>query len=45
LRLCRIFGLSDGWWLKLQADYDVQVARVKLSLQLAKIKPIGIEAA
>ena len=22
LRLCRFFGLSDGWWLRLQADYD-----------------------
>jgi addiction module HigA family antidote len=21
LRLCRFFGLSDGWWLRLQADY------------------------
>ncbi len=20
LRLCRFFGLSDGWWLRLQAD-------------------------
>jgi antitoxin HigA-1 len=22
LRLCRLFGLSDGWWLRPQADYD-----------------------
>lgn len=22
LRLCRFFGLSNGWWLHLQADYD-----------------------
>jgi addiction module HigA family antidote len=26
LRLCRFFGLSDGWWLWLQADYDTEVA-------------------
>ncbi len=39
LRLCRFFGLSDGWWLRLQADYDTQVARSGLSKVLAKIKP------
>ena len=22
LRLCRFFGLSEGWWLRLQADHD-----------------------
>lgn len=22
LRLCRFFGLSDGWWLRLQVHYD-----------------------
>ncbi len=22
LRLCKFFGLSDGWWLRLQTDYD-----------------------
>jgi len=22
LRLCRYFGLSDGWWLRGQASYD-----------------------
>ena len=27
LRLCRFFGLSDGWWLRLQADYDTEVAK------------------
>lgn len=39
LRLCRFFGLSDGWWLRLQADYDTAVARVALAKVLAKIKP------
>lgn len=39
LRLCRFFGLSDGWWLRLQADYDTQVARSSLAKSLAKIKP------
>lgn len=39
LRLCRFFGLSDGWWLRLQADYDTEVARVALAKTLAKIRP------
>ncbi|MDA8093318.1 MAG: HigA family addiction module antitoxin [Betaproteobacteria bacterium] len=39
LRLCRYFGLSDGWWLRLQADYDIEIAREKMTATLAKIKP------
>jgi antitoxin HigA-1 len=39
LRLCRFFRLSDGWWLRLQADYDTQIARSALAKTLAKIKP------
>lgn len=27
LRLCRFFGLTDGWWLRLQGDYDTRLAR------------------
>ena len=37
LRLCRFFGLSDGWWLRLQADYDTAVAKAALAKVLAKI--------
>ncbi|CAN5127156.1 HigA family addiction module antitoxin [soil metagenome] len=40
LRLCRLFGLSDGWWLRLQASYDTVVAREKLAKVLSKIEPI-----
>ena len=40
LRLCRLFGLSDGWWLKLQASYDTAVAKKTLAKTLAKIKPL-----
>lgn len=40
LRLCRFFSLSDGWWLRLQADYDTQVARPSLAKTLAMIKPL-----
>ena len=39
LRLCRFLGLSDGWWLRLQADFDTEVAKATLAKTLAKIKP------
>jgi plasmid maintenance system antidote protein VapI len=39
LRLCRFLGLSDGWWLRLQADDDIEVARASLAKTLAKIRP------
>jgi antitoxin HigA-1 len=41
LRLCRFFGLSDGWWLRLQADYDTEIAKVALAKVLARIKPLA----
>ena len=40
LRLCRFFGLSDGWWLRLQADYDTRVAKKVLAADLKKITPL-----
>lgn len=39
LRLSRFFGLSDGFWIGLQADYDAAKARDALARTLAKIKP------
>lgn len=39
LRLCRFFGLSDGFWLRAQAAYDIEVAQRKLADELKKIKP------
>lgn len=39
LRLCRFFELSDGWWLRLQADYDTELAKAALAKTLAKITP------
>jgi len=39
LRLCRFLGLSDGWWLRRQADYDTEVAKATLAKTLAKIRP------
>lgn len=39
LRLCRFFGLSDGYWLRAQAAYDIEVAQRALAAELKKIKP------
>lgn len=39
LRLCRFFGLSDGWWLRGQARYDTECAKDVLADSLKKIKP------
>ena len=41
LRLCRLFGLSDGWWLRLQADYDVAIAKPGMACILEKITPVS----
>ncbi len=39
LRLCRFFGLSNGYWLRAQAAYDTEVAEEALTAVLAQIKP------
>jgi addiction module HigA family antidote len=39
LRLCRFFGLSNGYWLRAQAAYDTEVAERALGSRLAKIRP------
>ncbi len=39
LRLCRFFGLSNGYWLRAQAAYDTEVAEAALATTLRKIKP------
>ena len=38
LRLCKFFGLTDGYWLRAQAEYDTEIAREKLSGELEKIR-------
>ncbi len=45
LRLCRFFGLSNGYWLRAQAAYDTEVAAEALSEELARIKPWSESAA
>lgn len=39
LRLCRFFGLSNGYWLRAQAAYDTEVAKRELAPILRRIKP------
>ncbi len=41
LRLCRFFGLSEGWWLRLQGSYDTATARRKIGKALDKIVPFS----
>ena len=45
LRLCRFFGLSNGYWLRAQAAYDTEVAEDALAEELAQIKPWSATAA
>ena len=40
LRLCKFFGLSEGWWLRLQADHDTRKVKAELAKELDMIKPL-----
>ena len=39
LRLARYFGLSDGFWLGLQADYELMERRRGIAAELERIVP------
>jgi antitoxin HigA-1 len=39
LRLCKFFGLSEGYFLRLQNAYDTMEAKRRITPQIAKIKP------
>lgn len=41
LRLSRFFGLGDAFWVNLQARYDLDVARIELGDQLARIPAVS----
>ncbi len=45
LRLCRFFGLSNGYWLRAQAAHDTELAEHALAPVLRKIKPWTADAA
>jgi addiction module HigA family antidote len=39
LRLCRFFGLSEGYFLRLQNAFDTLAAKRRLASRLARIRP------
>lgn len=45
LRLCRFFGLSNGYWLRAQVAYDTEIAVKTLATELRRIKPWAGSAA
>jgi addiction module HigA family antidote len=45
LRLCKFFGLSEGYFLRLQNAYDTLEAKRRVMPQIAKIKPYKAEEA
>lgn len=40
LRLCRFFGLSEGFWLRMQSSHDLRVAKHELGDALNAIEPL-----
>ncbi len=40
LRLAKFFGTSPEFWMGLQADFDVAVARLEIADVLEKIEPV-----
>ncbi|MBI5936894.1 MAG: HigA family addiction module antidote protein [Betaproteobacteria bacterium] len=45
LCLCRYFALSDGWWLRGQANYDTAIAREAMGDVLSRIERCRLLAA
>jgi len=39
LRLCKLFGLSEGYFLRLQNAFDTLEAKRRIAGEIAKIKP------
>jgi addiction module HigA family antidote len=40
LRLCRVLGLSPGYWLRAQVAHDTEVASAELAEELERIQPL-----
>ena len=45
LRLCKFFGLSNGYWLRAQAAHDTEIAAREIAAELKRIKPWSGSAA
>lgn len=41
LRLSRFFGMSEGYWLRAQAHYDLELAKDALGDRLQEVKPLA----
>lgn len=41
LRLCKYFGLTAGYWLRVQNKHDMEMARRKIQSQLDSIVPLN----
>ena len=41
LRLAKAFGTSEGFWLGLQADYDLEESRNIIGADLDQIEPLA----
>ena len=41
LRLCKYFGLSEGFWMRAQAACDLEIAKSAIEAELEKIIPIS----
>ncbi len=44
LRISRALGLSDAFWITMQAHYDTEVARDRIAAELASIARLVDEA-
>jgi addiction module HigA family antidote len=38
LRLSKALGVDDRFWISIQTDYDLEVARTALAAELADVK-------
>jgi len=45
LRLAKFFGMSVEFWINLQAQYDLEVAKKKIAKELKAIAPVRRKAA
>ena len=43
LRLARFFGMSEGYWLRLQNTYDMMETRREVGTLIGKIKPFQMQ--
>lgn len=44
LRLSRYFGLSDGFWINIQADFDARTVKEGMREVLEEIEPFATDA-